>query len=79
MAAYYDSSRRGKEIQITQGGDENDDSIVDDDDDEFDVSDNMLNDSILLQRPTQKGHSINYNVFSIADDASSRANGMIEP
>ena len=48
MAAYYDSSRRGKEIQITQGGDENDDSIVDDDDDEFDVSDNMLNDSILL-------------------------------
>ena len=78
MPAYYDSSRKGKEIQITHGGDE-DDSIVDDDDDEFDVSDNMLNDSILLQRPTQKGHSINYNVFSIADDASSRANGMIEP
>ena len=74
--AYYDSSRKGKEIQITQGAN---DSIVDDDDDDFDVSDNMLNDSILLQRPNQKGYSINYNVFSIADDTSSRANGMIEP
>ena len=50
-----------------------------DDDDEFDVSDNMMNDSIFLHRPVHKGSSINHNVYSLADDMSLKANAMIEP
>ena len=50
-----------------------------DDDDEFDVSDNMMNDSIFLHRPVHKGSSINHNVYSLADDMSLKANAMVEP
>lgn len=75
---FVDSSRNVKEILVTQSG-ESISCQDDDDDDEFDVSDQMLNDSIFLQRPFRKGNSINYNVFSICDDQSYRANANLEP